>query len=72
MVLEKDKRVVMLLIKDFMYPYLDPRVYKEAQSLVRSGYDVAVVCWGSREKDLPHHERYEEINVFRIFQAILY
>ena len=67
--LPKRKRVAMLLIKDFMYPYLDPRVYKEAQSLGRNGYDVSVVCWGSREKDVPQHERYEEIDVFRIFQA---
>ena len=58
------------MIKDFMYPYLDPRVYKEAQSLVKNGYDVSVVCWGNREKDVPQHERYEEIDVFRIFQAI--
>ncbi len=41
--LEKRKRAVMLLTKDFRYPHLDPRVYKEAQSLVRSGYDVSVV-----------------------------
>ena len=68
--LEKRKRVVMLLIKDFMHPHLDPRVYKEAQSLSKNGYDVSVVCWGRRGMDVPQHEQYEEINVFRVFQAI--
>jgi len=70
MLSEKHKRVVMILISDFVYPYLDPRVYKEAQSLVKNGYDVSVVCWGSRRHNVPEYERYEEIDVFRIFQAI--
>jgi len=67
---KRNKNVVMLLIKDFMYPYLNPRVYKEARSLVRNGYNVSVVCSGCQGRDVPQHERYEEINVFRVFQAI--
>ncbi len=66
------KKIVMLRAHDFMYPNLDPRVYREAKSLVRNGYEVSVVCWGNVKKDAPSYEQYENINVYRIFQSIPY
>ena len=68
--LPKPKRVVMLLAKDFIYPYIDGRVYKEASSLARNGYEVSVVYWAKGGEALPQEERYEGIGVSRIFQAI--
>lgn len=66
--MKKHKNVVMLLAKDFRYPYLDPRVYKEAKSLVDIGYNVNVVCFSNRKKEVPLYEEYEGISIFRVFQ----
>ena len=59
----------MLLSNDFIYPYPDPMVYKEAKSMVENGYDVSVVCWSKHRMDLPASETYEGINVSRISLA---
>ncbi|MFC2066083.1 glycosyltransferase family 4 protein [Chloroflexota bacterium] len=67
---KRSKNVVMLLSHDFLRPYADPRVYKEAKSLVGKKYDVSVVCWHEQGKNLPAYEEYEGIKVFRIFQSI--
>ncbi len=64
------KKIVMLLVPDFVYPFLDSRVYKEAKSLLRNGYDVSVVCWANRGRNVPAFEEYEGIKVYRIFQNI--
>lgn len=65
-------KVVMLLRRDFIHPFLDPRVYKEAKSLVDNGYDVSVVCWHGQGSDVPSSEEYEGIRVHRVFQGIPY
>ena len=54
-------RVVMTLRPDLLYPKVDPRVYKEAKSLVRHGYDVNVVCWSKAGDNLPDYEEHENI-----------
>ena len=63
------KKIVMLLGHDFIHPYPDPRVYKEAVSLVGAGYEVAVVGW-SRRRENPTGEERDGIRVYRVFQGI--
>ncbi|MCO6042273.1 glycosyltransferase [Thermococcus alcaliphilus] len=43
----------------------DPRVYKEAKSLVRAGHNVYVIAW-DREGKYPKSETIDGINVLRI------
>ncbi len=69
---KKHKNVVMLLSSDFIYPFLAPRTYKEAKSLLGNGYKVSIVCWHSQKMNLPAFEEYEGIRVYRIFQGIPY
>ncbi|MFH1169740.1 MAG: hypothetical protein V1691_03485, partial [Chloroflexota bacterium] len=68
--MSRNKNVVMLLSNDFLSPYPDPRVYKEAKSLLQKGYAVSVVCWNKGRADLPQQQEYEGIKVCRIFQKI--
>ena len=58
----------MLLKNDLLLPdVIDPRVYKEAKSLVKNGYEVFVVCRNSMENK-PKIEDFEGIKVYRIPQ----
>jgi glycosyltransferase involved in cell wall biosynthesis len=59
----------MLLLNDLVKPVLDPRVYKEAKSLIKAGHDVYVVCW-PRGLDLPKTEEYDGIHVIRVFSKL--
>lgn len=43
----------------------DERVYKEAKSFLKNGYDVTLLCW-DREGKFPEEEVYEGIKVERI------
>ena len=54
--------VAMLLTNPFDP---DPRVYKEALSLVQSGYEVNIICW-DRSMEYKSKERLEGINIIRI------
>jgi glycosyltransferase involved in cell wall biosynthesis len=56
------KKVVMLLSNPFRP---DPRVYKEAKTLIEGGYDVTIVAW-DREGGYPREEIIENIKVHRI------
>ena len=56
------KRVVMTLSNPFKP---DPRVYKEASSLVKAGYDVTIIAW-DREGKYPKIETIEGIKIRRI------
>ena len=38
-------RITLVLGNDFLYPYIDERVYKEAKTFRKEGWDVCVVCW---------------------------
>lgn len=55
-------RVAMLLSNPFRP---DPRVLKEARSLVNHGFEVIVICW-DREGDYPKSEVIEGIQINRI------
>jgi len=56
------KKVIMLLSNPFKP---DPRVYKEAKSLVNNGYDVTVLAW-DREGKYPRKEVIDGIKIERI------
>jgi hypothetical protein len=58
----KNKKVVMILSNPFKP---DPRVYKEARSLVKNGFDVTIVAW-DRECKYPPYEIVEGIKIQRI------
>lgn len=58
------KKIIMLLSNGFDP---DPRVYNEAVSLIRKGYDVNIICW-DRNRGLvkPKEEEVDGIRVERI------
>ncbi|MCK4432384.1 MAG: glycosyl transferase family 1, partial [Methanomicrobia archaeon] len=56
------KKVIMLLSNPFKP---DPRVYKEAKSLVNNGYDVTVFAW-DRECKYPKKEIIDGIKIERV------
>ncbi|WP_240911771.1 glycosyltransferase family 4 protein [Thermococcus sp. M36] len=56
------KKVFMLLTNPFKP---DPRVYKEAKTLLELGFDVSIVAW-DREGKYPSYETVEGINVYRV------
>ncbi|WP_232460710.1 glycosyltransferase family 4 protein [Thermococcus barossii] len=56
------KKVFMLLTNPFKP---DPRVYKEAKTLIELGFDVTVIAW-DREGGYPSHEVIEGIEVYRV------
>jgi len=55
-------KIVMTLSNPFKP---DPRVYKEARSLVKHGYEVTIIAW-DREEKYPEEELYEGIKIKRI------
>jgi glycosyltransferase involved in cell wall biosynthesis len=68
-------KVTMVLGNDFLYPYLDERVYKEAETLRKEGFDVCVVCWArtvtNKSLDnLPPVSDYKGIKILRVYQKI--
>ncbi|UCE73721.1 MAG: glycosyltransferase family 4 protein [Methanomassiliicoccales archaeon] len=68
-------RVTMVLGDDFLFPYLDDRVFREAVTLKREGWEVSLVCWArtitNRSLDhLPPVTEYKGIQVHRIYQNI--
>jgi glycosyltransferase involved in cell wall biosynthesis len=56
-------RILMLLTNAFDP---DPRVHKEAKSLVHNGYDVTIICW-DRDLKAPAREVIDGIKVERIY-----
>ncbi len=56
------KKVLMLLSNPFNP---DPRVYKEARSLVKAGYEVTILCW-DRQLKQKKNENIEGIHIERI------
>jgi len=55
-------RVVMLLTNPFKP---DPRVYKEAKSLAKHGYDVYIIAWDREGK----HPKFEEKEGFKVIRV---
>ena len=65
----------MVLGNDFLKPFVDNRVYKEAGALVEKGNEVTVICWARTIDNMPLNnlpitEKYENINIIRVFQNI--
>jgi glycosyltransferase involved in cell wall biosynthesis len=68
-------KLTMVLGNDFLYPFVDGRVYREAATLKESGWDVSVVCWArtitnKHLNHLPPIAEYKGIKVFRVYQNI--
>jgi glycosyltransferase involved in cell wall biosynthesis len=59
----KNKITVAMLLTNAFHP--DPRVFKEASSLVRAGYQVHVICW-DRLDEFPELEDFQGIVIHRI------
>ncbi|HIP89501.1 MAG TPA: glycosyl transferase family 1 [Thermococcus paralvinellae] len=55
-------KIVMILSNPFK---VDPRVYKEAKTLVKNGYDVTILAW-DRDGIYPEKEEMEGIHIRRI------
>lgn len=62
MKVDKTLNVLMILSNPFM---VDPRVYKEAKSLVDAGYSVTVIVW-DRHNDYESEDMVDGIKVVRI------
>ena len=67
--------IVMVLGIDFLKPYVDGRVHREARSLVRSGHKVTIICWArtitnEMTAGEPGKEVYDGISVKRVFSPI--
>ena len=58
------KRHVVMSLSNAFRP--DPRVLKEAISLVQAGWDVTVICW-DRKKEFPRQENIEGIAIRRLW-----
>jgi len=58
----KNKKVLMILSNPLM---VDPRVFKEAKTLVEEGSDVAVIVW-DRHKEYPSEDIIDGIKIMRI------
>ncbi len=68
-------KIVMVLGNDFLKPFVDNRVYKEAKALIKKGNEVTVICWARTIdnmslNNLPITEKYKNINIIRVFQNI--
>ncbi len=61
----RKRRVVMVLSHDVLHPSVDPRVYKEAKSLITHGYKVTIVCRVDDTK-IERKQRYKGINIVRV------
>jgi len=62
----KKPKIAMVLAHDFLYPHIDPRVYKEAKSLVQIGFSVTVIC-RTTESNRKQFEKFENIEIVRVF-----
>ncbi len=56
------KNILMILGHDFFEPFIDPRVYKEAKSLLKMGHNVTLLCLSTKKREVV----YEGINVISV------
>ena len=65
-------KVAMVLGHDLLEPNEDNRVYREALTLVKAGYDVTVFCWARRMEKYETKWEVEKdgIKVVRIFEDL--
>ena len=60
-------RSVMVLSHDLYMPgYLDIRVFYEARTLIKNGFEVYVVCFVSSDAEVKTQEMYKGINIVRV------
>lgn len=66
------KRIAMVLGHDLLIPNEDTRVYREAISLVNSGFEVTVFCWARRmdKYSTKWEDERDGIKVVRIFEDL--
>ena len=66
------KRIAMVLGHDLLMPNEDTRVYREAISLVNSGFEVTVFCWARRmdKYSTKWEEERNGIKVVRVFEQL--
>ncbi len=62
----KPIRVAFVLRTDFLEPYLDARVYKEARSLLDAGYEVHLFNWVGADDKRPRKEMYKGVRIHRV------
>lgn len=67
--------ITMILGIDFLKPYVDGRVYREARSLTAAGHNVTIICWArtitnETTSSEPAQDEYEGINIKRVFSPI--
>jgi len=58
-------KILMTLSNPFTH---DPRVYNEAQSLVKEGYDVTVLGWDRKKENMPREIK-DGINIIRSYNT---
>lgn len=56
-------KILMLLGQDFLIPKIDPRVFKEAQTLIANGYEITVCCLSNKSAK---KEIFKNIKIVRI------
>jgi len=61
-----EKKKALMLLSNPFRP--DPRVHREALSLIRNGYGVTVLCW-DRDRNFPAGETIDGIGVIRVGPA---
>jgi len=63
--LSMSKKILMILSKSFI---TDPRVYREAKSLINAGFEVKVVVWDRKSEHIKN-ENFEGINLLRVHNS---
>jgi len=58
-------KILMILSNPFM---VDPRVYKEAESLVDAGHEVTVIVWDRKHEYKPE-ENVDDVRVVRVYNS---
>ena len=70
MVIFSMKKIIMILTNGFGS---DPRVYKEAKTLVQAGHDVEILCWDRENKYInKEDEIIDGIKIKRFFARSKY
>ena len=66
------KKIAMLLGHDLLIPNVDTRVYREATTLIKAGYEVTVFCWSRRLEKYETKWEVEKdgIKVIRVFEDL--
>ena len=66
------KKIAMVLGHDLLIPNVDTRVYREAITLIKAGYEVTVFCWSRRLEKYETKWEVEKdgIKVIRVFEDL--